>query len=217
MSVALTGGVVSFVRSGGDSPSSIVLRRSRNISLVPTGLRLSTLRLDLIGTVDERMTLGKCLGAIGSGCSCVLVSYVPSLDVVAIGTLSSTSDMVVPIRTRFLSTGNVRRLMRAVTGMGERVGPRLGVSKILFALISNEAGLTGDARSTVGFTCNGGIGVFGAGVPVTVGTTRADSGNGDVCACTPGDAMTRTCRRLAGRILKVRRERGREFCSGRFE
>lgn len=185
-----------------------VLRRGRKMSVVPAGVRLSNVRVSLMGTVDERRALGLCLSSLGGSCSCVLVSYVPDLKVLAVGTLTTTSDMVIPIRTRCLPLGNVARLVGAVNGMRERLGPGLGVSKMLLALTSVEAGLTEAARSDLQRGCKGRVQVFGAIVPITVATTRDDTTKRDVCRCSGGKAITGTCTRFAERI--VRYNRGRE-------
>lgn len=157
------------------------------------------------------------MGSVGTTCSCMIVSYVPSLDILAIGTLITTSSIVVPIRSRFLTTGNVARLIGAVDGIGERVGPSLGVSNILLALMSNEAGLCGDAGRTVLGSCNGCLGVFSARVPLNVGTTRATVDNGSVFTCSGGDGITGTCISFAGRILGLRQGRGGELRSRRTQ
>lgn len=212
LSPALSSLVKGVVVRGPVAPSRKVLRRPRNISLIPSGVRLSNVRMTLIGTVDQRAVLQRCLSAIGRGCSCVLLSYVPSLNVLAIGTLTTTSGILVPIRTTCLPTGNLRRLLKAVGGIGERVGPGLEVRKVLLAVISDHAGCSGSVDGLVQRDCNKGLGICGASVPHSIHTRRVDTRKADVFGRSPGNGITRTCGVLAGRILGgTRGEHGRRL------
>lgn len=183
----------------GNRCSLPVCRRGSNLDIIPSYLSLSTIRARLVGRTKQRLVLTRLVGNRGRGFSCVLVSYPPSLSLLALGTLATSSQLVVPIRTRFLTVHKVTGLVRIIRGIRRHLGSSLSVTKILVARCSKEGGLGGDISRLMRRAFRNGI--FDARVHGSVTLTRTPARKRSVFRCTPGSTKTRSCRGMYGRLL----------------
>lgn len=185
--------------------SSISVRRTiigasvGGLSVLPTSVSLTKTRVRVISVRGQRFLVGEGLSRMYSGCSFVLVSYPPSLNLVALGTLMTSRRVLVPVRTRFCTLRKLSRLIGAMRIIAHGLGPNLSVLKVLLAVFSNEAGLSLRMTSRIGGCFKGGI--FHAMVPQSIGLSRTPDFNRPVLACTPGSGKTRTCGGLYHRIV----------------
>lgn len=185
-------------RAGSAVMGSII----RGLSLVPSGVGLSNTRVRLMKVSSGRFVLGKVASGLQHGCSCVVLSYPPSLGVLAVGTLATTASMLIPVRYRCCTLRKLSRLVRAVSLMGRELGGHLGVRNMMFAVCSTEAGLS--LRMIRGMGRGLGRGVCGAVVPHGMELTRTPDCKRPVGVCSPESTKTRDCELLTRRILGER-------------
>lgn len=169
------------------------------IFIVPTAVRLTNTRVRLIDTVTHRAHLGSLLRPVRSRFSFVFVSYPPSLKLLAVGTLATTSDILVPVRYRCCTLRNMAGLLRSVGVIGSHLGGNLSACNILVAVCSSHASLSGRIIRRIRSCFNSGT--FGALVPHAIGVSRTPSFNRPMVACTPRGGNTGTCVGLTGRIV----------------
>ncbi len=134
--------------------------------------------------------------------SCVLVSYPPTLKLIALGTLMTTSAFLVPTRPRCCTLRKLSRLVTAIHRIGQLCGPALRLRNILFAVCSNHAGL---ARRII--TRIGGFfpqQICTAIVPHDIQLTRTPDCNHPVGCCSGSSGKTGTCHTLTRRVLRGR-------------
>lgn len=172
-----------------------------NVAISPSYLSLSTTRLRLVDRPKQRLVLGKLVAGTVTGrrFSCVVVSYPPSLNLLALGTLATTSCVVVPIRTRCLTVENVTGLVSVVHVIRRQLGSGLGINNVIVARFSHHGALGQDIERVIGSDFRRGI--FGAIVHSGITLTRTPVGNGAVFRCGPGSGNTDSCVSLTGRIL----------------
>lgn len=181
------------------SPRSIIRRATfSGVSIVPTGVSLSTTRIRLIARINQRRVLGNILHGLGTRCSIVVISYRPSLNLLAIGTLTTTSNIVVPITTRFFTLHNITLLVRSVRGIRSHVGPTLRICNILIAVCAGALRYRRMYRH-VCRTFRGGI--FRAFVSQSVGLPSSDITTTPVIVCTPKRGATGRCHRITHRLI----------------
>lgn len=178
-----------------------LIRATKNMAIMPSYLSLSTTRTRLVGRPKQRLVLGNLVNGLlrGQGFSCVLVSYPPSLKLLALGTLATTSCLVVPMRTRFLTVHNVTGVVGIVTAIRRHLGPGLTVNNVMVARFSGHGALGGDITRLIGSSFYRGI--FGAIVQSGMSLTRTPVGNGGVFRCDEGDGKTGSCVTLTRRML----------------
>ncbi len=178
---------------------TILGARYRGISVIPTSVSLTTTRLSLVRVSGHRDRLGVTLTNIHRGCSCVFVSYPPSLKLVAVGTLGTDSAILIPVRYRCFTLRKLSRLVTAMHRIGELCGPALRVRKVILAVCSTQLGLANRIMDRVGGCFTSGL--CGATVPHTIELSRTPSCKVPVRCCSGHSGNTTTCGSLTGRFL----------------
>lgn len=177
--------------------------RGLDMSILPSDVSLSTTRVRLVNISGGRCVLQSRIRGVGSGCSFVVVSYPPTLDVLAVGTVAASSSIVIPVRYRCCTLRKLDRLVRAVRLIRSELGPGLRVRNIMFAVCSTEAGLS--LRMIRGMGSGLGRGVCGAVVPEGIQLTRTPDCKLPVGLCSPGSGKARDCVLLTRRIVGGKR------------
>lgn len=193
-------GVFSTLTNGMSVPVC-TRSRVRGLRCDPTN-DVSVRTILLLRHVNERDGLGGLLSPVGRTCSCVLVSYPPSLNVVALGTLMTSSGLVVPVRLRPFTFLKADRVTGFFDSMGGRVGGRLRVLNCLGALCSDELDRAESVRRLLSGRIGGG-GVFGDAVQGGITLSRTDGVRRAVFRCTPRSANTGGCGSFAGRVVRL--------------
>lgn len=185
---------------GNSSPGNTVAgARIRKLSVVPSRVSLMNTRVRVLGVRGQRRVLGRVLIPLGRQCSCVLVSYSPSLKLVAIGTLATTSSIVVPIRYRCFTLRKVDGLLGAVGVVGSGLGPTLRVRNFLLAVCSSHLHLTGRVCRRIGHPFQSLI--FAAIVRHGIGLDRTSDCNGPILLCSTRSGKTLGRVRLTRRLV----------------
>ncbi len=179
---------------------ALVRARVTGLRVVPSRVGLIKIRFRVLGVRGERSMVGGTLAGVESGCSCVVVSYSPSLNLVAIGSLATTSSVVVPMRPRFFTLRNLKGLLRAVELIRGNPGPTLAVRNFLMAVFSKEAGIRGRILRRLGRRFKPVI--FGAVVREGVELDRTPSRKGPVVLCSIVYGKAAGCLGLTGRMLR---------------
>lgn len=195
--------VCSIVVSNISVGRAVLGARFRGVSVMTSSASLTKYRVRLASERDERCVLGGSVSGMESGCSCVFVSYPPSLKVLAVGDLATMSDILVPVRYRCCTLRNIDRLVNAVGLMGSELGPGLSVRKIMLDVFSKETGLSVRMMSRIG-ECFG-KDMCAALVPEGIELTRTPDRNGPMVCCSSGYGNTMTCVRLTRRFVSLRR------------
>lgn len=167
------------------------------LSVISSRVSLINTRVRVLGLRSHRGVVGGMLTPVQSRCSCVLVSYSPSLNLVAVGTLATTSSIVVPIRYRCFTLRNVDGLLGAVGVVGSGLGPSLRVRNFLLAVFSSHLHLTGRVCSRIGHRFRRLM--FGAVVRHGIGLDRTPDRNVPTVLCSTSSAKT------GGRLTLTRR------------
>lgn len=182
------------------SVDRLVIRAPRpHMFIIPTAVRLTNTRVRLMDGVTHRDVLGGLVSRIGSRFSCIFVSYPPSLNLLAVGTLSTTGNLLVPVRYRCCTLRNIAGLLRSVGLIGSDLGPSLSIFNMLVAVCSGHAALSGSIITRIGGCFNGGV--FGAIVPEDMGVSRTPDRKLPVTVCSTAGGNTVTCHKLTERIV----------------
>lgn len=172
------------------------------LRVLPSDLSLTTTRLRVTRGPRERTLLGGTLLPVGRCCSCVVVSYPPSLKLVATGTLAITSAFLIPVRYRCCTLRKLSRLVGAMEEVGERCGRSVRVRNILLAVCSKQLGLARRMMSRIGGFFPQGI--FGAIIPEKMELSRTPDFNVPIVCCSGSYGNDRTCATLTRRVIKGR-------------
>ncbi len=181
----------------GDTTLPVV--RTKEISLIPSSIRLSQVRVSLTDIINQRRLLARLLTPVTRRCSCVVVSAPPSLNVLALVTLGDTASLFIPLATRKLPLRNLR-ILRDLTSVTRR-GNNTPLDNVFFAHCGGH-GLGGTIVSVIGRQCRSLI--FSALIQRGVAITRTRFAKRLLCSCTPQYGNTRSCQELAGRVVRQR-------------
>lgn len=193
--------VISILQ-GSKAPLVRYIRRlDSQLRVIASVVSLTPVRVRLLSETDQRGVLSQTLQRTEKRCSCVLVSYPPRLSVLAVGTLSYTSKIIVPIGASCLTCQKLARLRSDVRRVRRLVGPRLGILKIVTALCSAEINSSRSVLSLLRGRCGllnivGQLTITGGKVCSNLTTMRR----------TPDDRLTGRCITVTGVV--VSNERG---------
>ncbi len=192
--------VCGYVVSHTSTRSTVCAASVSKLSVVPSRVSLINTRVRVLGLSGQRGILSRLLSPLGDRCSCVLVSYSPSLNLVAIGTLATTSSIVVPIRYRCFTLRKVDGLLGAVGVVGSGLGPTLRVRKFLLAVCSDHLHLTGRVCSRIGGRFRRLM--FEAIVRHGIGLDRTPDRKLPIVLCSASSANTGGRLTLTGRVVR---------------
>lgn len=185
---------------GGIPTENVVVRaRFGGLFLLPTGVGLTNTRLRLTSRRSEFCTLGGTVSPLTLSFSCVVVSYPPDLKLLDLGTLTTSSALVIPLRYRCCTLRNLDRLLDAIHAIGRLCGRRLRLRNIVCAVCSDHLGLGRRIVRRMGGCFPGGT--CGAVVPHSIGLTRTPDFKGPIVCCRGCYGTSFTCGGLTSRVV----------------
>jgi chromosome partitioning protein len=138
------------VLSGGASLSDIIRPTPiENLSLAPASLDLSAAELELVSALGRETILRERLDELGSPFEFVLIDCPPSLGLLTVNGLVASREVFIPVQTEFFAMKGVRRLLRTVETIRDRLRPGLEITGVILTLADSRMRLTRDVSEAV--------------------------------------------------------------------
>jgi len=122
-------------------PASDALLKTRlpGVDLLPAGIDLSSAEIQLASEVGRERTLERVLAPIVNNYDYVLIDCLPSLGLLAINALATSTALVIPLQCEFYALKGIGLLQQTIEMVQNRINPHLKITGILPTMVSRSS------------------------------------------------------------------------------
>lgn len=136
--------------SGHKPVSEIILPTEvENLKLVPSGVDLVGLELELASFDRRERRLKDALAGLHEEFSFVFLDCPPSLGLVVLNAFVAANSVVIPLQCEYYALEGLTQLIRTIEHIRERFNPDLGIEGILFTMFDGRANLSRQVKDEV--------------------------------------------------------------------
>lgn len=124
----------------GAVPASEALLKTRvpGVDLLPAGIDLSSAEIQLVNEVGREFTLNRILAPIIDNYDYVLIDCLPSLGLLAINALATSTGVLIPLQCEFYALKGIGLLHETLEKVQQRINPRIQIMGILPTMVSRS-------------------------------------------------------------------------------
>jgi chromosome partitioning protein len=119
------------------------------LALLPANLDLSAAELELVTALGRETLLRDRLAELTGPFDFVLIDCPPSLGLLTVNGLVASRELFIPVQTEYFAMNGVRRLLRTVDTIRERLGTPLEISGVVLTLADPRTRLSRDVVELV--------------------------------------------------------------------
>lgn len=120
------------------SADALLKTRVPGVDLLPAGIDLSSAEIQLVNEVGRERTLERAIAPIIDDYDYILIDCLPSLGLLAINALATSSAIVIPLQCEFYALKGMGLLHETVEKIKQRINPNLSILGILPTMVSRS-------------------------------------------------------------------------------
>ncbi|MEY2635228.1 MAG: hypothetical protein RIS75_1168 [Actinomycetota bacterium] len=120
------------------SADALLKTRVPGVDLLPAGIDLSSAEIQLVNEVGRERTLERALAPLLNDYDYVLIDCLPSLGLLAINALATSSAIVIPLQCEFYALKGMGLLHETLEKVQQRINPELVILGILPTMVSRS-------------------------------------------------------------------------------
>jgi chromosome partitioning protein len=137
------------VLKGTKSIHDVILKRSKNLDVVPASLLLSAADLELGGVVGRELILKRALSKVRDEYDVIVVDCPPALGLLSLNALAAVERVVIPVQSEYLALHGVRQLLDTIDQVKGIYNPTLIVGGVLICLHDSRKRLARAVSDTI--------------------------------------------------------------------
>ncbi|MCL4164660.1 UNVERIFIED_CONTAM: hypothetical protein GTU68_054888 [Idotea baltica] len=137
------------VLKGQNTITEAIVKRSKNLDVVPSSLFLSAADLELGGMVGRELILKKALENVKSQYDCILIDCPPALGLLSLNALAAVEQVIIPVQSEYLALHGVRQLLDTIDQVRQIYNPSLIVGGVLICLHDSRKRLARAVADTI--------------------------------------------------------------------
>lgn len=125
-----------------------ILHHEEGVDLLPSGIELSGMEMNLVNAMSREFTLREYLSRIKHEYDYALIDCMPSLGMITINALAAADSVIIPVQAQYLPAKGMTQLIKTVTKVKKQINPNLKIDGVLLTLAdmrTNLARATADA------------------------------------------------------------------------
>ena len=127
----------------------IIVKRSKNLDVMPANLMLSAADLELGGAVGRELLLKRGLTQISNDYDIIVIDCPPALGLLSLNALAAANKVVIPVQSEYLALHGVRQLLDTIDQVREIYNPSLIVGGVLICLHDSRKRLARAVSDTI--------------------------------------------------------------------
>ena len=124
------GGPTSHELLLGQAKLNQVIRRARDMDIIPGSLRLAAGEVELGGMPEKEYRLRQALGK-AEGYDYILLDCPPNLGILSINALAAADRVIIPLQAEYLALQSLSKLLETVSAVKKRFNPKLDIGGIV--------------------------------------------------------------------------------------
>jgi chromosome partitioning protein len=137
------------VLTGSANMEEAVVQVRPNLWLLGAGIDLVGAEAELVGEVGREIILRQALEPMKDRFDYVIIDCPPSLGLLTLNALSTSTEVMIPIQPHFLALQGFSRLLQTVSLVQSRINPALRVSAILMCMFDARTSLSAEVRQDI--------------------------------------------------------------------
>jgi chromosome partitioning protein len=137
------------VLKGNKSIADVIVKRSKNLDVVPSSLLLSAADLELGGVVGRELLLKRALSKVDAEYEYIVVDCPPALGLLSLNALAAVNQVIIPVQSEYLALHGVRQLLDTIDQVRAIYNPSLVVGGVLICLHDNRKRLGRAVSDTI--------------------------------------------------------------------
>ena len=178
---------------------AVIATEYENLSLLPSGERLSGAEVELMDMEGKEFILRDALNPVKEEYDYILVDCPPSLTVLTLNALCAGDSALIPIQCEYYALEGLSQILHTISLIQERLNPDLETEGIVFTMYDTRNRLSSDVVKNV--VENVDIPVFNTIIPRNVRLAEAPSYGMPVIYYDKNCAGSAAYRHLADEIL----------------
>jgi chromosome partitioning protein len=127
----------------------VVLKRSKNLDVVPSSLLLSAADLELGGVVGRELLLKRAVDKVRDQYDVILIDCPPTLGLLSLNALAAVDQVIVPVQSEYLALHGVRQLLDTIDQVRGVYNQSLVVGGVLICLHDSRKRLARAVADTI--------------------------------------------------------------------
>lgn len=120
-----------------------------NLDLLPTTADLAAAEVDLAGTNDRELQLGRVLTPFRTDYDLILIDCPPALGLLTINALTAATHVVIPIQSEFLALEGMSQLITTIDLVRKQLNPALDLLGVLVTMYDSRTNLSANVEQEV--------------------------------------------------------------------
>ncbi len=188
------------VRRNRIQAASIIRPIKPNLAILQANGELGALDLELVSALSRETILKQALEPIKQQYDYILLDCPPDLSLVVVNALAAADEVLIPLQAEYLATRGVKRLLRIVDFVKERVNPKLVVAGIAVTMADIRTVHTKDIIKATRDGFAGQIKVFDSVIKTSVRLKEAPLSGTSIFEYDPSGESAKSYRALAGEV-----------------
>ena len=176
---------------------AVCTTETRNLYLVPAGLRLTSFELSPPAGPDSWHLVERLL-ATETSYEYVLIDVPPSFSILSLNALVAARHLIIPVTAEYLSLPGLLRMMQLLRQVREQHNPRLALLGVLITMVDRRTNLAREVEQELRGSFDGPV--FTTVIPRSVRAAEAPSFGLPVTTYAPGNATAMAYRELAAEV-----------------
>lgn len=151
--------MTGIIGETGADPFVGILHHAEGIDLLPSGIELSAMEMQLVNAMSRETILRTYLDEVCDNYDYILIDCMPSLGMITLNALAAADSVIIPVQAQHLPAKGMTQLLETIVRVKKYINPKLNIGGILFTLVDTRTNL---ARQTMKYLTD----AFGASIPI---------------------------------------------------
>ena len=178
-----------------------ILRHDEGVDLIPSGIELSGVEMNLVNAMSREFTLRNYLNLIKKKYDYVLIDCPPSLSMLTINALAAADSVIVPVQAQYLPAKGMTQLMRTIGKVRKQINPALKVDGILLTLADMRTNLARATADTLRQQYGNMLKIYKTQIPVAVKAAEISVAGQSIFAYDKGSKVARAYAEFTKEVL----------------
>jgi chromosome partitioning protein len=145
----VVGGVYDALISSVEFGSVTMATRIKNLNIIPTNSNLASAEVELSGVNSRETKLKDFLFNNTSSYDYVLIDCPPSLGLLTVNALTSSTDVLVPVQTEYYAMEGLSQLLQVVQHIQGGLNPTLQIIGVLLTMYDSRTSLSEQVKEEI--------------------------------------------------------------------
>ena len=181
--------MTGIIGETGADPFAGILHHAEGIDLLPSGIELSAMEMQLVNAMSRETILRTYLNEVCDNYDYILIDCMPSLGMITLNALAAADSVIIPVQAQYLPAKGMTQLLQTIVRVRKYINPRLQIDGILLTLVDNRTNLARSTAETLRQNFGQRIRIFENTIPVGVKAAEVSSKGQSIYTYAPSSTV----------------------------